>query len=349
MTCLPIIPRPALLSLALLTLAASALAQDDDGTVTIKREPAILRGVDDYQIPLSLKPARAITLRSPVDGTVKIVQAHLGKPAADQADLVAFDSELQRLELEAAEAATKTNYPTADIAKVNEQIAKLKLDRMTVRAPFAGEVVAVHVVPGAAVRAGEPVVELIDQTTLQTRIPVKRAEAQPGQTVQLRVESQTVDGTIKAVLPAGEQIGKLRPLFESLAEAVVEIKNPGNLVAGQTVYSDLIPRDPIIEVPTTAVLQTDDGGRAVFVLRQGYASAVPVQPLGQIGRERLYVSGRFAEGDEVVTSSSAPLVDGALVVQDAKTTTGQNTGTTRAPQQQQQRSLSAPARRGSAF
>ena len=321
--------------LAACALASAAVAQDAE-PVQIKREPIAPRPVDEYQIPLALEPVRTVTLRAAVDGTVEAVLAELGKDALDQADLVRFDSKLARLELERAEAAAAANYPTEAIAAVDEKIARLKLERMAVRAPFAGQVVAVHVAPGAMVTAGTPLLDLADMSALRVRVPVQRGEVNVGDRIPVRVESQTVDGTIEAILPAGEQIGKLRPLFESLAEAVVEV--PGNsLVAGQTVYSDLIPRDPIAEVPSSALETTDDGGRAVFVLRSGYAAAVPVMTLGQVGRDRLYVSGRFAAGDEVVTESSQPLVDGARVIEQAMTEGG-------GAQPQQGGSRSVPSR-----
>lgn len=321
--------------LAACALASAAVAQDAE-PVQIKREPIAPRPVDEYQIPLALEPVRTVTLRAAVDGTVEAVLAELGKDALDQADLVRFDSKLARLELERAEAAAAANYPTEAIAAVDEKIARLKLERMAVRAPFAGQVVAVHVAPGAMVTAGTPLLDLADMSALRVRVPVQRGEVNVGDRIPVRVESQTVDGTIEAILPAGEQIGKLRPLFESLAAAVVEV--PGNsLVAGQTVYSDLIPRDPIAEVPSSALETTDDGGRAVFVLRSGYAAAVPVMTLGQVGRDRLYVSGRFAAGDEVVTESSQPLVDGARVIEQAMTEGG-------GAQPQQGGSRSVPSR-----
>lgn len=321
--------------LAACALASAAVAQDAE-PVQIKREPIAPRPVDEYQIPLALEPVRTVTLRAAVDGTVEAVLAELGKDALDQADLVRFDSKLARLELERAEAAAAANYPTEAIAAVDEKIARLKLERMAVRAPFAGQVVAVHVAPGAMVTAGTPLLDLADMSALRVRVPVQRGEVNVGDRIPVRVESQTVDGTIEAILPAGEQIGRLRPLFESLAEAVVEV--PGNsLVAGQTVYSDLIPRDPIAEVPSSALETTDDGGRAVFVLRSGYAAAVPVMTLGQVGRDRLYVSGRFAAGDEVVTESSQPLVDGARVIEQAMTEGG-------GAQPQQGGSRSVPSR-----
>lgn len=294
------------------------MAQDGE-TLTLKREPVVLRSAEDFEVSIALEPVREATLRSPVDGTVQSLQVALGGKVPAQGELVRLDSQLQRLRLERAEAAVAAGFPTPEIAEIDRKIAAAELSRMTLTAPFAGTVTALDVVDGESVRAGDRLAVVADDSSLQVRLPIERGSRAVGDPITVRVESQEVPGRILAILPAGPTLGRLRPLVESLAEAVVQVENPGSLVAGQTVYADLVPRNPITEVATAAVQTDADGQRVVFVLRRDYAAAVPVQLLGSVGRERVFVVGRFAEGDEVVVESTQPLIDGALVIQQDRT------------------------------
>jgi hypothetical protein len=81
------------------------------------------------------------------------------------------------------------------------------------------------------------------------------------------------------------------------------------------VYSDLIPRHPVVESPTAAIGNSADGQRKVQVIREGFVRDVPVQLLGQSGDTHVFVTGRFGPTDELVVKSSAELLDGTRVVQ----------------------------------
>ena len=80
-----------------------------------------------------------------------------------------------------------------------------------------------------------------------------------------------------------------------------------------TVYSPLIPRNPVAEVPTVAVTNSDQGGRKVQVIREGFVRDVSVQVLGQVGSDFVFVSGRFGTTDELIQKTSETLLDGARV------------------------------------
>ena len=87
----------------------------------------------------------------------------------------------------------------------------------------------------------------------------------------------------------------------------------GKLRAGQTVHSPLIPRLPVAEVPTSAIANAEQGGRKVQVIREGFVRDIPVQLLGPVGADHVFVSGRFGVTDELVSKTSEPLVDGVRV------------------------------------
>ena len=82
---------------------------------------------------------------------------------------------------------------------------------------------------------------------------------------------------------------------------------------GQTVYVPVIPRDPVAEVPAEALLPAADGRRLVQVVRENVVRDLPVRLLGQVGTDRAFVAGPFADGDEVILSSSRELPDGTVL------------------------------------
>jgi hypothetical protein len=56
-----------------------------------------------------------------------------------------------------------------------------------------------------------------------------------------------------------------------------------------------------------------DGNRRVQVLRDHIVRNLPVSILGKVGTERVFVAGRFREGDEVIVAASRELADGTPV------------------------------------
>jgi hypothetical protein len=71
----------------------------------------------------------------------------------------------------------------------------------------------------------------------------------------------------------------------------------------------MIPRQPVVEVANSAVGNLPDGHRKVQVVRQNIVRDISVVTLGQVGSKRVFVSGAFAEGDEVIYESSHVLGD----------------------------------------
>src|SRR5258708_120635 len=80
------------------------------------------------------------------------------------------------------------------------------------------------------------------------------------------------------------------------AVVVVVDNSDGKVKVGQTVYVPLIPRQPVVEVPNSAIGNLSDGHRKVQVVRQFIVRDISVSLLGQVGSTRVFVSGPFADG-----------------------------------------------------
>lgn len=329
------------LAAVLTTLPTVALAQSgtsnreasEGAEVVIRRRAVFPRDPRPYQFSLHLEPAKKITLVAPGLGTVGSVIAEPGKQANAGAELVTLDAEEQKLEVERAKALLEVakaggTPPAIRAAEIAVELAELRASRRSVRAPFAGRVYDVHVVPGQPVRPGDPLVTLADTSELIAVIPVDRSPAEPdptaapgsppppapqvGGTTPISVEGTDAEATIAALLPLAERFEPVRDLVASPATARVTL--PGDQFRdGQTVYVPILPRDPVAEVPAEALIPAGDGSRLVQIVRENVIRDLPVRVLGRIGEGRVFLSGPFAQGDEVILSSSRDLPDGAVV------------------------------------
>lgn len=299
--------------------------------VLIEREPLLLTSPEQYRVSLHLEPVKSVALAAPMDGVVNNVLITGGEQAREFAEIVRLESRERQLEFERAKAefqAAQIEQRSAgqgtekelaevrlQIAKYNLELAEHRLDQTVIRAPFDGRVQEVHVVEGQYVRAGEPVARLVDTSQLVVKIPIDRQTSTTGDPISFSVEGQDVSATLTQVLPLTEPFEPLRKLFQSIATGVAVLDNPsGEWHAGQTVYSSLIPRSPVTEVPNSALSNAIAGGRKVQVIRDGFVRDVAVDLLGAVGDERTIVTGAFGSDDELIVRTSQELVDGTRVV-----------------------------------
>ena len=275
-----------------------------------------------------MEAIQTVTLVAPFDATVKQVVMKTNAKIQPQSEIIRLDNTVQKLHFARAQAALKLasieqkaagKEETAaalaqakvDVAKIDVEISQSLLDQTSVRTPFAGEVQRILVTDGQFVRAGDPLAIVADNSKMKVEIPVERALAEVGKPFPLKIESREVEGKIESVLPLPSNFDVLRELFDSITSIVVVVdNNDGKTKVGQTVYSPLVPRQPVVEVPVTAVGNLADGHRKVQVLRQSVVRDISVTLLGQVGTTRIFVSGPFAEGDEIIYESTHQLSDG---------------------------------------
>ena len=296
----------------------------------IERAPIILRDSSRFQIPLKLEAAKSVHVAARVDGVVATVLCKLGDRVQAQGEVARLESQERQIELakaqaglRAAQAERSANSGGAaavaearlEEAKAAVELAALRLEYCKLQTPLTGVVTKVHVTEGQFVKAGDPIVTVVDPSKLRVEVPVDAKTVNPGGMVQIRVEDQNLNGAVDAVVPLDERFEPLRDLFVSIASGVLSIDNSGGkLRVGQTAYSPMIPRQAVTEVPTSAISNAGDGERKVQVIRDGVVRDIRIQPLGQQGEDYLFVSGRFGPTDELVLKSSETLLDGARVV-----------------------------------
>lgn len=313
--------------------SAQGAETDDSRPVVIQREPLQLTDPARYKTSLHLSPIRTVRLAAPVAAVVRSLHVKQGQRIDAQAEAIQLDDTEQKLLLtkarakyRAAQIRAKPSYTKDDVdlvelaeaeleaAKAELDLAEHRLEQMSVRAPFGGTVFRIEVAEGQIVQPGDVLAVIGDTSQLKVEVPVDRKEIEPGKTISLRSEDAAVDAKAESVLPLDSRFEPLRDLVPSIASAVAVVDNSnGRLHAGQTIYSPLIPRYPVVEISTASVSNMPGGLRKVQVVRDNVIRDVQVDLLGQVGVDRLFVSGRFAENDEVIVSASQQLPDGTLI------------------------------------
>jgi biotin carboxyl carrier protein len=317
------------------TDATDSSAPESSGTPTeivIHRRRIHLRGPEKYQVSMHLEPARTVRLAAPFDGTVRSIQHKPGERLESGTEVVRMDTTEKQLRLERAKALYKVaeleveqagagTGTAKQLAAARLQAAKADLDLAVywveqggVRAPFKCEVLRVNVSEGQVVRMGEPLVTVGDTVALMVEVPVDRNATRDGQPLEIKVEDRSVPATVDAILPLAARFEPLRDLVPSAASAVVVVPNPdGRLRPGQTVFSPLIPRDVVADVPNSCIANGPDGSHKVQVLRNNVVRDVPIATLAAVGPDRSFISGAFDPADEVIESATPELADGTVV------------------------------------
>ncbi|HCS54257.1 HlyD family efflux transporter periplasmic adaptor subunit [Rubinisphaera sp.] len=307
--------------------------------LVIKRDAIHLISPDQFRVPISLKPTRQLDVRALVEGIIQNVRVKTGAKVSAQEEVLRIESAKATKLLERAKANVKAatlrrdlaktqvgegKQPQAaldlaqaelDVAEVDLDLAQLNFDNTSVRAPFQGEILQVTAVQGAFVNEGDLLMSLRDSSELSVRIPVNRNEVKAGDQMEVTLDTGSVTGTVQTILPLTEEWQALRQLIDTAAIAVVVIDNKsGQYHDGQTAYSNIVPRQPVIELANTSLNNSETGTRIVQVIRDNVVRDIEVKLLGPVGEGRSYVSGPLQERDELITESSQSLVDGTVVI-----------------------------------
>ncbi|QDU79861.1 hypothetical protein Pla110_15800 [Polystyrenella longa] len=302
--------------------------KDDADQVTIEREPLTIKKPDEYQFRFHLSPKKTAELLAATSGTIKQVNAAPGAQLRAQATLATVDDTRQQLQLAIAAArlnVLKEQKPSEDLtdnvlnaqrelAQAELELAKYELSLTEIFIPFDSKLDRLYQEQGAYVITGTAIGRVIDESQLTVQLPLERQEIKQGDSISIQVESEQVNAKVANISGLPAEWDALRDLASSVAMMTCVIENKdGKYQAGQTVFSPVIPRHAVAEVELESVSNGDQGGRKVQIIRDQTIRNISVETLGQVGSERVFVSGLFIEGDEVIKGSSVELKEGTLV------------------------------------
>ncbi|MCP3034729.1 MULTISPECIES: efflux RND transporter periplasmic adaptor subunit [Xanthomonas] len=197
-------------------------------------------------------------------------------------------------------------------SRAQHRLASLELSYTTVQAPISGVIASRSIKTGNFVQINTPIFRIVDDAQLEATLNVPERELatlKSGQPVTLLADAlpgQQFVGKVDRIAPvvdSGSGTFRVVCAFGQGAEAL----QPG--MFGR-IRIDYDQRKDALVIPRLALL--DDGEPAVFVVRNGKASRVPVK-LGYAEGPWLEVRQGLKEGDQVVTAGKVALRDGTAV------------------------------------
>ncbi|HEX6202539.1 MAG TPA: efflux RND transporter periplasmic adaptor subunit [Thermoanaerobaculia bacterium] len=303
--------------------------------------PSLETVVDRVELSADLIAERRAVLAAEVPGVVDVMRVEVGQRIGAGHLVAAIDTRALEQALAEAEAyqrqaVAQHQRATAlyekrsitqqqlldavtakDVAEAQLASVRLDLDKSRIRAPWAGEVAAKRVEVGDYVTPGQPVIDLVDASTLKVRAPAPAADVpylEVGAPVAIRVDAYPGEVFAGRLVRLGAE---LDPRARSL-DVEAEIANrDGRLKPGMSARLE-VPRRTLTDavlVPLESLVDLGEA-RAVFVVEDGVARRRVVE-LGPVVGERVVVLSGVAAGEPVVVEGEQRIADGQEVEEAA--------------------------------
>lgn len=285
----------------------------------------------------SLRSDESVMLRPEVAGRVQHIEFREGQAVQRGQVLVRLDDSIPRAELAQARAnlsLAESHYRRAvdlhgrgfvsqqardeaaselKVQQAATALAQARLDKMSIRAPFAGMVGLRDVSVGDYVSEGQDLapLEAIDPLKVDFRVPeVYFSKVAVGQRLTLRLDAlpgQDRPGQVYAVSPLVDAGGRSVLLRATVANADGVLR-PGMFARVQLTFG----QDRALVAPEAAL---SPSGQAQYVFRVSGGKAQRVEvTVGERREGRVEILTGVAAGDQVVVAGLQRLTDGAPVV-----------------------------------
>ncbi len=304
----------------------AAVAAEVDGLVeelSARRGDRVTKGA----VVARLRPYRVQLLLEEARAALQEVEARIAKAEADvrRAQQLFQDKFISEEELQGRETELSALRQSAHRNRATVAILQDRLERMTIRAPFAGRVVAEATEAGQWLQEGDTVVELADLSVIHVMVPIPEqhlSQVAIGSEAQVEFDAlpgRIYAGRVSAVVPRADLAARTFPLEVSVANPDGEIL--AGMLARVTFRRDLAV--PSLLVPKDAYVPRPDGGGYVVKIADGQAAIVPVAVNAAAERQFAVtpVQGELAAGDRVVIRGNERLRPGQAV-REASSTEG---------------------------
>lgn len=267
----------------------------------VKRGEAIAR-IDVERLQLALRDNEAALRR---------FEAQLSLLATQRARLESLLGQSVVSQSQLDEALSRERMAEQDVeqARVARDRARLDVNRAQVRAPFAGIVAERVQQAGEFVASGTPLLRLVNDAELEVvaRAPLTSADTvTAGAAVRLADGERRASGTVRAVIPVGDERSRMVELRISLAGRALRV--------GAPVRVEIVPRDsrPVVTVPRDAVILREGASYVMRVREDNTAERVAVN-LGPGRNDRVQIDGLLQAGDRVIVRGGERLEPGQAV------------------------------------
>lgn len=285
----------------------------------------------------SLRSDESITIRPEVAGRVSEIGFSEGQRVTKDAVLLRLDTSVQRAELQQAEANLglsrsrlerardlhAKNFISAQardeaesnfkVAEATHDLARARITKLEIRAPFAGIVGLRQVSLGDYIKDGQDVanLEAIDPLKVDFRVPeIYMKQVAAGQSLQIALDAfpgQSFNGRVLAINPLVDANGRAIVVRAVISNADARLR-PGMFARVRLLTSDT--RDSLV-IPEQALVPAGDDF-FVFKVADGRAARTKVQ-IGQRQAGSVEIVEGLSAKDLVVTAGQIKLRDGSVV------------------------------------
>lgn len=260
-----------------------------------------LATLDDRRLRADLQRSEAAVVRA-------LAQAELAAINIERLQSLVRTKSVSQQSLDEAEAQQRVALAQVDELQAQRDGIAVALEKSQLFAPFAGSVVRRIVDVGAAVAAGQPVVEIIDTASLQVRLSMPldlASELVVGQALSMQWRDQVVNGVVQAINP-------VRGDRTRAVDALVQLAGyPAALRSGDLLNYSISREisDSGFWLPQVALSRGVRGLWQVYVVPANDSRLLLriVQVIYADG-ERVFVNGALQVGDRVVVGGAHKLV-----------------------------------------
>src|SRR6266540_2161237 len=235
--------------------------------------------------------------------------------SVDQARAALTQAQANRTKLTAPGTDSDVAIQQSSVVQAEQSLkqAQLKLEQATLKAPFAGVVSAVNIVPGSnasssGASSATAAVSLIDRSTLHVDLKLSEndvARAQLGQPVDLTIDALKdwkAQGTVSYIAPSAESSNgvvtyRVRVDFPD-SDAHVKVGMTANLTITTA------KKDGALMVPNTALLPKGAGHVVQVLNAEGKTKREVEVQTGLTDGANTEITSGLNEGDKVVTIPS---------------------------------------------
>jgi membrane fusion protein (multidrug efflux system) len=316
---------------------AKEAAQKGPEAIPVEVQKVARRGIAaSYANTSTLEPVAESQVVAKTSGVALAVLAEEGQVVRAGETLVRIDPDRARLQVAQSAAQLRkleANYQRAqqlgaqqmisandldqlrydlENARAVNRLANLELSYTNVVAPISGVIASRSIKTGNFVQINTPIFRIVDTSRLEATLDVPEREL----------------ATIKAGLPVKLTVDALPgKVFEGVVDRVAPVVDGGSgtfrVICAFDAGGELQPgmfsrlridydhRTDALVIPRVALLD-DEGEPAVYTVREGKATRVPVK-LGYVDGAFIEIREGLEEGDEVVTAGKVALREGSVV------------------------------------
>jgi len=205
----------------------------------------------------------------------------------------------------------RSEAEAASLAAQRASLAQstLQVDDCVLRAPFAGEIGARYMDPGAFVRPGAPIATVVDRTTVRIIIDAPESDFEhvaPGTKTKIHVVStnRDLDASVSRRAPSADPGTRT-------VHVEIDVVDPDRTLPVNTtaeVRVDVGEPVPAVKIPIASA--TIQNGKAVFFTIDADVAHIHAPPLlGEIGGDFYLAPKDLAAGAKVVTEGRSSLSD----------------------------------------